>query len=137
VQLQSQLTGKFCRLADLPSGLVSPPACGTQGLICDAVSLMTATVLTFTGTGLAYNSVSLAAVPPSNTLALSWDPSCASPGSSQLVFPQAVAGKPRAPQLRLLLLRACVAQQVTPPPTHPPTHPPTTPHHHTHPPAPP
>jgi hypothetical protein len=63
---------------------------------------MMATVLAFTGTGLAYNSVSLAAVTPSNTLALSWDPSCASPGSSQLTFPQALAGKPRAPQLRLL-----------------------------------
>jgi hypothetical protein len=104
LQLLHQLTGKYCRLADLPAGLVSPPqvvaqdaslrlqarrlalACIAQGLICDQDSVVTATVLTFTGTGLAFNGVPLMVMPPSNTLVLSSDPSCASPGSSQLTF---------------------------------------------------
>jgi hypothetical protein len=119
LQLQSQQTGKYCRLADLP--VVSSPqvvaqgastrnlarrrqaiACSIQGLICDQDSIATATVLTFTGTGLAYTSVPLAAMQPSNTLALSLDPSCASPGSTQLTFPPALLCKRRGVRLQLL-----------------------------------
>ena len=109
LQLQSQQTGKYCRLADLPAGLVSPPACNTQGLICDQSSLATATVLTFTGTGLAYTSVPLAAMQPSNTLALSLDPSCASPGSTQLTFPPAFLCKRRGVRLQLLSFASMLA----------------------------
>jgi hypothetical protein len=103
VQLQSQGTGKYCKLAQLPAGLASPSTCNTQGLICDQDSIAGgATALAYTGTGLSYNGVPLVASPPSNTLVLSSDPVCTVPdGGNQLTIPPAARG---ASQLVNLLL---------------------------------
>jgi hypothetical protein len=88
-QLKNAQTSKYCRLAQLPPGLVSPTACNTQGVICDQDTLATATVLTYTGSGLSFNGVPLVEVPPSKTLVLSADPACTVPGGDKLTFPPA------------------------------------------------
>ncbi len=85
LQLKNLQTGKYCRLAPLPAGLVSTSTCNTQGVICDQDSMDGAAVLTYTGSGLSYNGVPLVAAAPSNTLVLSADPACStSPGATQL-----------------------------------------------------
>ncbi len=88
-QLQSTQTGKYCRLAQLPAGFVTPATCNTQGILCDQDSLATATILTYTGNGLSFNGVPLVVLPPSMTLVLSADPTCTVPGSDKLDFPTA------------------------------------------------
>jgi hypothetical protein len=88
-QLQSTQTGKYCRLAQLPAGFVTPATCNTQGILCDQGTLATATVLTYTGTGLSFNGVPLVVLPPSMTLVLSADPACTAPGGDKLTFPPA------------------------------------------------
>ena len=51
--------------------------------------LATATILTYTGSGLSYNGVPLVEVPPSKTLVLSGDAACTVPGGDKLTFPPA------------------------------------------------
>jgi hypothetical protein len=89
-QLQNTQTGKYCRLTQLPAGYVSPTTCNTQGVICDQDTLATATILTYTGTGLSFTGVPLVEVPPSRTLVLSADPACTVPDGDKLTFPLAV-----------------------------------------------
>ncbi len=89
-QLKNTQTGKYCRLAQLAPGIVSPATCNTQGVICDQDTIATATVLTYTGSGLSYNGVPLVEVPPSKTLVLSSDPACTVPGGDKLTFPPAI-----------------------------------------------
>jgi hypothetical protein len=76
-------TNKYCRLAPMvPQG-----GCNTQGMLCDQLEPSTATILTYTGTGLAYNGVPLVQLPGSGTLVLRNDPKCGEPGGDKLVFP--------------------------------------------------
>ena len=132
-QLKNTQTGKFCRLAQLPSAyslirrigssgkkpkaspkarskskakasanftgqvaqngrhlLQTPSSCATQGVICDQDTIATATILTYTGSGLSYNGVPLVQSPVSKTLVLSSDPACTVPGGDKLTFPDAV-----------------------------------------------
>jgi hypothetical protein len=89
-QLRSAQTGKYCRLAQLPAGYVSPATCNTQGILCDQDSLATATILTYTGTGMSYSGVPLVVLPPSMTLVLSADPACTVPDGDKLTFPPAL-----------------------------------------------
>ena len=89
-QLKNTQTGKYCRLEELPAGYVSPTTCNTQGVICDQDTIATATILTYTGSGLAYNGVPLVEVPPSRTLVLSSDAACTVPDGDKLTFPPAV-----------------------------------------------
>ena len=109
--LQAQ-TGKYCRLAQLPStyplnrpvtqtssfkssksasrGLLQvPSSCATQGVLCDLDSPTGATILTYTGYGMSYNGVPLVQSPNSKTLLLSSDPACTVPGGEQMTFPPA------------------------------------------------
>ena len=112
-QLRNVQTGKYCRLAQLPStypmaaarltkstgnsagitakrGLMqAPSSCATQGVICDQDTIATATILTYTGSGLSYNGVPLVQSPPSKTLVLSSDPACTVPNGAVLSFPPA------------------------------------------------
>jgi hypothetical protein len=93
LQLKNLETGKFCRLAPLPAGLVSTSTCSTQGVICDQDSMDGAAVLTYTSSGLSYNGVPLVAAAPSNTLVLSADPACStSSGGTQLIIVPAAPG---------------------------------------------
>ena len=89
-QLRNAQTGKYCRLAQLPAGYVSPTTCNTQGVICDQDNIATATILTYTGSGLSYNGVPLVQSLPSKTLVLSADPACTVPDGDKLTFPLAV-----------------------------------------------
>ncbi len=109
--MQAQ-TGKYCRLAQLPStyplnrpvtqissfksskstsrGLLQvPSSCATQGVLCDLDSPTGATILTYTGYGMSYNGVPLVQSPNSQTLLLSSDPACTVPGGDQMTFPPA------------------------------------------------
>jgi hypothetical protein len=88
-QLRNAQTGLYCRLATLPAGTVSPSTCNTQGVICDQDTIATASVLTYTGSGLSYNGVPLVEAAPSKTLVLSADPACTVPGGDKLAFPPA------------------------------------------------
>ena len=88
-QLKNTQTGKYCRLAQLAPGIVSPATCNTQGVICDQDTIATATILTYTGSGLSYNGVPLVEAAPSKTLVLTADPACTVPGGDKLAFPPA------------------------------------------------
>jgi hypothetical protein len=103
-QLKNAQTGKYCRIAQLPatyplsqpiasSGarhlLQVPSSCATQGVLCDQDTISTASVLTYTGTGMSYNGVPLVQSPNSKTLLLSSDPACTVPGGDKLTFPPA------------------------------------------------
>jgi hypothetical protein len=119
-QLKNAQTGKFCRVASLPSSyplnkrkvssrktttknaktagkgrhlLQTPSSCATQGVICDQDTIATASVLTYTGSGLSYNGLPLVQTPVSKTLVLSADPACTTPGGSKLTFPPATLGE--------------------------------------------
>ena len=62
--IQSTQTGMWCRLAPLPSNT-------TQiGMVCDQPTSATATPLTYTGDGLAYNGVQLVSPGPGQPLLL-------------------------------------------------------------------
>ncbi len=93
-QLRNLQTGKWCRLATLTADVLVPKSCGDQGILCDQDSPSSATVLTYTGTGMSYNGVPLVPVPPSSTLVLLLGSSCAPPGSEQLTFPSATMREP-------------------------------------------
>ncbi len=55
-------TGQFCRLTDISMLPGSTQAAGTQGMVCDQPTATTATVMTYTGSGLAYNGTPLVAI---------------------------------------------------------------------------
>jgi hypothetical protein len=78
-------TGLWCRLAPYTSK--SNTICSTQAMLCDQSSMGTATVLKYTGDGLAYNGVPLVREPVTNTLVLSSDTSCKVPYGEVLQFP--------------------------------------------------
>ena len=104
-QLKNTQTGKYCRLTQLPAGYVSPTTCNTQGVICDQDTIATATILTYTGSGLSYNGVPLVEVAPSKTLVLSADASCTVPGGDKLTFPLATLRElPRTLALSVMML---------------------------------
>ncbi len=63
-------TGQFCRLTDISTLPGSTQAAGTQGMVCDQPTATTATVMTYTGSGLAYNGTPLVAVSPGQPLVL-------------------------------------------------------------------
>ncbi len=78
-------TGLWCRLAPF-----SPQAtCRIQGMLCDQSSPSGATILTYTGTGLAFQGTPLVQQPVTGTLVLSSDPSCREPGGDKFTFPPA------------------------------------------------
>jgi hypothetical protein len=81
----------------LPTGLVSPSTCNTQGLICDQPTISTATILTYTGSGMSYNGVPLVETAPTGTLVLSADPACAVANGGTLSFPPAALCESAAP----------------------------------------
>jgi hypothetical protein len=62
-------------------------SCTGQVVLCDQPTPATATVLTYTGSGLSYNGVPLAQTPVSRTLMLSADPACRAPGGDSMTFP--------------------------------------------------
>ena len=111
-QLKNAQTGKYCRVAPLPSGyplntpvraastatgsrhlLQTPSSCATQGVICDQDTIATASILTYTGSGLSYNGVPLVQSPISKTLVVSADAACTVPGGSIMTFPPATLGE--------------------------------------------
>jgi hypothetical protein len=107
-QLRNQQTGKYCRLAQLPTGyplytritssskrglLQVPGSCNTQGVLCDQDTIATATILTYTGYGMSYNGVPLVQSPGSKTLLLTADPACTTPGGDRMTFPPAILGE--------------------------------------------
>jgi hypothetical protein len=96
-QLRNTQTGLYCRLDALPAGLVSPSTCNTQGVICDQPTIATATILTYTGSGMSYNGVPLVETAPTGTLVLSADPACAVVNGSTLSFPPAALCESAAP----------------------------------------
>jgi hypothetical protein len=67
--------------------LQTPSSCATKGIICDQDTIATASILTFTGSGLSYNGVPLVQSPVSGTIILSSDPACTVPGGGQMTFP--------------------------------------------------
>jgi hypothetical protein len=69
--------------------LQTPSSCATQGVICDQDTIATATILTYTGSGLSYNGVPLVQSPISKTLLASADAGCTVPGGDRLTFPPA------------------------------------------------
>jgi hypothetical protein len=71
-----------------------PSSCATQGVICDQDTIATASILTYTGNGLAYNGVPLVQSPVSKTLLLSSDPACTVPGGDKITFPPAILSPP-------------------------------------------
>ncbi len=81
--LKNVETEKYCRLAPL----VPQTTCNTQGMLCDQLEPSTATILTYTGTGLAYNGVPLVQLPVTGTLVLSSDRKCREPGGDKFTFP--------------------------------------------------
>jgi hypothetical protein len=98
-QLRNTQTGLYCRLDALPAGLVAPSTCITQGVICDQPTIATATILTYTGSGMSYNGVPLVETAPTGTLVLSADPTCAVANGSTLSFPPAALCESPAPSL--------------------------------------
>jgi hypothetical protein len=86
---KNEQTGLYCRLA--PYGASGPSVtCPGQGMLCDQASPSTATVLTYTGTGVAYNGVSLSQEPGTGTLVLSSSASCQGPDT--FTFPPSAWG---------------------------------------------
>ena len=111
-QLKNAQTGKYCRVTQLPSGyplntpvgsastatgsrhlLQTPSSCATQGVICDQDTIATASILTYTGSGMTYNGVPLVQSPISKTLLVSADPACTVSGGSIMTFPPATLGE--------------------------------------------
>jgi hypothetical protein len=117
-QLKNAQTGKYCRIAPLPAGyplnrpvgtaaaawstgegrggtlgarhlLQTSSNCTTMGVICDQDTIATASILTYTGTGMTYNGVPLVQSPISHTLIVSADPACTVPGGDKISFPPA------------------------------------------------
>ena len=76
-------TGLWCRLAPF----TPQTTCLTQGMLCDQASPNGAAVLTYTGTGLAYQGTPLVQQPVTGTLVLSSDPKCGNGFGNKLVFP--------------------------------------------------
>jgi hypothetical protein len=77
------LTGLFCRIADF-----NPTrTCYSKGMICDQASETTASIITYTGTGLAYNGEPLVQAWDTGTLLLTRDPACSKPGGEFVSFP--------------------------------------------------
>jgi hypothetical protein len=68
--LKNLATGQFCRLTDISALPGSTQAAGTQGLVCDQPTAATATIITYTGNGLAYNGTPLVAAGPGQPLVL-------------------------------------------------------------------
>ena len=119
-QLMNMQTGKYCRIAQLPANyplnkpgsrpqrtpssvssagsgrhlLQVPSSCITQGVLCDQDTIATASILTYTGTGMSYNGIPLVQSPNTNTLVLSADPACTVPGGDKLSFPPATLSFP-------------------------------------------
>jgi hypothetical protein len=56
-------------------------------MLCDQDDASDATVLTYTGLGLAYIGVLLVQQPVTSTLVLSSDPACSVPGGDRFTFP--------------------------------------------------
>ena len=81
--LRSKQTGLYCRLATVPGS-------SQKGMMCDASTPASATVLTFTGSGLAYNGVPLAPTGPNQTLVL--DASASAATSALSITPAPGAG---------------------------------------------
>lgn len=124
---------QYCRLAAIPSayplsgpsraaatsttrapgrGLLQvPTSCATQGVLCDQDSATTATILTYTGSGLSYQGTPLVQSPGSATLLLSADPACSVPGGDKLTFPAAVLCEWHivAAAVSLLRCNCCIA----------------------------
>jgi hypothetical protein len=85
--LRSVATGAYCRLAPTPANQ-------TQiGVVCDQASAAAATPLTYTGNGLSYNGVPLAATTPGGPLLLSNTTSSPTSSASEMLsFPSAPGG---------------------------------------------
>ena len=83
--------------------LQTPSSCATQAIICDQDTIATATILTYTGSGMSYNGLPLVQSPVSKTLLLSSNPACTVPGGDKLSFPPAaLSRKPQFNQQSLL-----------------------------------
>ena len=67
-------------------------SCNTQGIICDQPTVATATVLTYTGSGMSFNGTPLVQSTGSKTLILSSDPACTVPNGGILSLPPAIRG---------------------------------------------
>jgi hypothetical protein len=87
--LQSVQTGLWCRLAPLPSNA------SQTGMVCDQPSAATATPLTYTGDGLAYNGMALVSTGPGQPLVLdnSTSPALAGPTADNLALVPALTGE--------------------------------------------
>jgi hypothetical protein len=85
--LRSVATGAYCRLTAVPSNSLQ------LGMVCDQPTAATATVLTYTGSGLSYNGVPLVATALGGPLLLAnTTTSPATPASANLSFPVAITG---------------------------------------------
>lgn len=82
--LQNQQTGQYCQLRGLPSNS------SQMGMFCDQPTPSTATVMTYTGSGLSYQSQPLVATGPNAPLLLA-NTTKVSPGPTDdnLAFPPA------------------------------------------------
>jgi hypothetical protein len=81
--LRSKQTGLYCQTAAIPST-------NQQGVLCDVATPASATVLTYTGSGLSYNGVPLSTTGPSQTLVL--DALSPAAASALLIIPAPQAG---------------------------------------------
>ena len=105
--LKSRQTGQYCHLAPLPA---SP---SLQGVVCDQATAATATVLTYTGTGLKYNNVALAPTGPGSALVL--DASAIAAAAALDILPApAASGKATHSLLRHTCKRKCRSRQLRP-----------------------
>ncbi len=80
---KNQETRKWCRLAPFTPSTT----CLTQGMLCDQDSPGTATVFTYTGTGLQVGGVPMVQEATTGSLVLTSEPTCSDPGGEKLVFP--------------------------------------------------
>jgi hypothetical protein len=100
--LKNLATGQFCRLMDISMLPGSMQAAGTQGMVCDQPSAATATAMTYTGNGLAYNGTPLVAAGPGQPLVLN---AAAAVADRLLMFPP--AGECGGEPVVALWCRAC------------------------------
>jgi hypothetical protein len=104
--LRSVATAAYCRLVPMPANTTQ------LGVVCDQPSAATATPLLYSGSGLSYNGVPLAATAPGAPLLMANTTAApATPTSDDLTFPAAITGGGRLdnPQPRPALRSKCAA----------------------------
>jgi hypothetical protein len=101
--LRSLATSAYCRLTPMPYNS------SQLGMVCDQPSASTATVLTYTGSGLRYNGMALVTTAPGGALLLANTTSSpATPESANLTFPVAITGGGSRSSAACIALQSCV-----------------------------